>query len=460
LTVMRLAEAESDFSLDELVFGPDGRLGGTAADTRMYQITVRQLLQHTAGFDRDLSGDPMFMYSQVSQSLGLDYVRTVTCSDIIEYELKHASLDYDPGTHYAYSNLGYCILGRVIEKVTGERYEEVVTKYLLEPSGVDASEMYIGNGLLEDMNPAEAEYACNDGASTISCDSNVRSSSVFAATATTPPFVPPTYGQWSLKTMDSHGGWVASPRQLLKVIRRTFPPHCATSGANACLLSAASRAELSAVNSEVYGDSPSSWYGLGFNVNTYDNLWHTGSLDGTTSLLGVMASGYSWSVVFNKRGFTGNYDSLMWDAVTCANDQWPAFTPVPAAEVKPPIPFDGWTPASSADGRVFTQVSGNGWCVDADGNEGRSRWFGQIVTAADCRAACAVDKSCVGYAGPSTATSAFSGGSCVVYSDTTDAAQYPGWSFIAGSPASDFKIESAAGSEDWKNAFCFRYQHS
>ena len=37
-------------------------------------------------------------------------------------------LDFDPGSEYAYSNFGYCLLGRVIEKRSGQDYETYVRK--------------------------------------------------------------------------------------------------------------------------------------------------------------------------------------------------------------------------------------------------------------------------------------------------------------------------------------------
>jgi len=41
-------------------------------------------------------------------------------------------LDFAPGTRYAYSNFGYCVLGRIIEKITGQTYEAFVKKTILE----------------------------------------------------------------------------------------------------------------------------------------------------------------------------------------------------------------------------------------------------------------------------------------------------------------------------------------
>jgi len=51
-------------------------------------------------------------------------------------------LDADPGTKHAYSNFGYCVLGRVIEKITGEPYEAHVRKSILAPMGI--SDMRLG----------------------------------------------------------------------------------------------------------------------------------------------------------------------------------------------------------------------------------------------------------------------------------------------------------------------------
>jgi CubicO group peptidase (beta-lactamase class C family) len=93
------------------------------ADQRLSTITIWQLLHHAGGWDRDLSGDPLGMVSKVEAALHVS--PRVTCSQIITYMLTQ-KLDFNPGERYAYSNFGYCILGRVIEKVSGKRYEDYV----------------------------------------------------------------------------------------------------------------------------------------------------------------------------------------------------------------------------------------------------------------------------------------------------------------------------------------------
>ena len=50
---------------------------------------------------------------------------------LITWTLANQALNHPPGEHYAYSNFGYCIVGRVIEKVTGQPYEKHVRNAIL-----------------------------------------------------------------------------------------------------------------------------------------------------------------------------------------------------------------------------------------------------------------------------------------------------------------------------------------
>jgi CubicO group peptidase (beta-lactamase class C family) len=45
-------------------------------------------------------------------------------------------LNFEPGTQSQYSNVGYILLGQIIEKVTGQKYEDFVRKEVLERAGV------------------------------------------------------------------------------------------------------------------------------------------------------------------------------------------------------------------------------------------------------------------------------------------------------------------------------------
>src|SRR5215813_12315238 len=84
------------------------------SDTRWKQVTILHLLQHTGGWDRDKSFDPMFRSVFIAQMLNVS--PPAEPQHIIRYMLGQP-LDFDPGSRYAYSNFGYCILGRVIERI-------------------------------------------------------------------------------------------------------------------------------------------------------------------------------------------------------------------------------------------------------------------------------------------------------------------------------------------------------
>ena len=99
---------------------------GAAVDPRWELITIRQLLNHTGGWDRDKpSGgfDPMFRPAIAAAAVGAP--APASAETVIRY-MKGLPLDFDPGTKYVYSNFGYAILGRVIERSSGMPYEEYV----------------------------------------------------------------------------------------------------------------------------------------------------------------------------------------------------------------------------------------------------------------------------------------------------------------------------------------------
>lgn len=97
-------------------------LGRPYADPRISSITLRQLLSHTAGFDRGLTSDPMM-------------VKAPWCPNRVE-QLAYMKLDFSPGDRFAYSNLGYCLMGEAIERTTGQQLAALIRDELLRPAGV------------------------------------------------------------------------------------------------------------------------------------------------------------------------------------------------------------------------------------------------------------------------------------------------------------------------------------
>ena len=173
---------------------------GAVLDPRINEVTVRQLLHHSGGWDRDVSYDAMWIPHRVAAQLNPP--GPVVCRDVIRYMLGQP-LDFDPGTQYAYSNLGYCILGRIIEEKTGQPYEEYVKENVLTPLGT--TKMQVGGTLLEERAEGEVRYYGYPGQGL--------AYSVFPEGTQRVPW---PYGGFHLEAMDAHGGWIASPVDLVR----------------------------------------------------------------------------------------------------------------------------------------------------------------------------------------------------------------------------------------------------
>jgi CubicO group peptidase (beta-lactamase class C family) len=89
------------------------------------KITIRQLLNMRAGLG-DFLQDPRFRKIESS-----DFT-LAQLADIIKDE----PLLFEPGTSQKYSNSGYAVLGRVIEKVTGKSYEKNIEERIARPLGL------------------------------------------------------------------------------------------------------------------------------------------------------------------------------------------------------------------------------------------------------------------------------------------------------------------------------------
>lgn len=84
-------------------------------DKRVSSITIEHLLNHKAGFNRlTLNGDPMFLRRNKPW-----------CPNNLQ-ALQSLSLAFNPGEKQIYSNLGYCLLGEVIHRTTGEPYRDYI----------------------------------------------------------------------------------------------------------------------------------------------------------------------------------------------------------------------------------------------------------------------------------------------------------------------------------------------
>ncbi len=110
--------ASGEIRLDARVAAYDPALPHAA------EVAVRQLLTHTAGFDR---------YWNDAYRAARSDLRTV--GDYLKL-FAETPLLFEPGARYHYDNTGYVVLGGVIEAVTGRSYYEHMTCSVFEPAGM------------------------------------------------------------------------------------------------------------------------------------------------------------------------------------------------------------------------------------------------------------------------------------------------------------------------------------
>ena len=285
--------------------------GNRPVDSRWDKVTLRQLLHHTGGWDRDVSFDPMFQSVEFAKLLK---VSPPAGPEHIIRAMLGRRLDFDPGARYAYSNFGYCLLGRVIEKVAGHSYEQYVKTEVLKPLGITS--MRIGITLESGRAPSEVRYY-----------DPAMSPSVFASNFGKAVSNP--YGAWHLEAMDAHGAWIASAEDLVRFGSAFDNP------AKCPILKPASIAEMFARppgNAGFENGRPkASYYGCGWSVRLVRdkaNHWHTGSLSGTSTIMVHRHDGFTWAVLFNSRrgkdgkNPAGEIDSLVHRAVDAVGT-WP-----------------------------------------------------------------------------------------------------------------------------------------
>jgi len=258
------------------------------SDARWKQVTILHLLQHTGGWDRDKSGDPMFRSLLVARTLRVS--PPAEPHHIIRYMLDRP-LDFDPESRSAYSNFGFCLLGRVIERVSGLAYENYVRQEVLAALGI--YRMRLGKTLPTQRVAGEVAYYANKGRTAP------------AAVGSIGERVPSPYGAWSLEAMDSHGGWLASAVDLVRFAAAFDVPAACKILRPESIATMFARPD-GAAGHETGGKPKVAYYGCGWSVRPIGrqgeaNTWHTGSLDGTSTLLVRRYDGKNWAVLFNTR---------------------------------------------------------------------------------------------------------------------------------------------------------------
>lgn len=277
-TVLRLVD-EGKLSLEDPVLEVLAE-PGLPTDPRFAEVTIRHLLIHAGGWDKDVSGDPMIKRAAVFHGSNLP-----SCANVIRFQIEQP-LDFTPGTRFAYANFGYCLLGRAIERVSGMSYEDAVRTYVLGPAG--ATSMRLGKTTFEHRMNGEVAYHGTGGEN---------------------PYG--SYGKvtFAMEAMDAVGGWVGSAIDLVRfasaVDGRPDPPD---------ILREETLVGMVSYPGFTQREGKSDYYAMGWHIHPMksgDIWYHPGSWPGSVAVLARYEGGAIFAALFNAR--PPEYDKMMDD---------------------------------------------------------------------------------------------------------------------------------------------------
>lgn len=265
-------------------------LPNRTVNPQIHQITVRNLLQMSSGwFTRGAQFDPLFgpWSGKIRETLAPEL--PASCQTIARYMMS-APIKHKPGTHYSYSNTDYCVLGLIINKVTGspygyQGYEDYVNRAILYPLNI--RDMFIGSTQLAYKAPREVIYYRDEkSASPEELENSF--------------YLP--YGDTELlKKNFANGGWVSSAQDLALFIQKL---------GNNRILNAESIALMKTKPSFRPAEAKT-YYTIGGQI--YHNqagkeYWiQTGSFTGTNAFVLTTPEGITIAVLFNSRPSIYNF---------------------------------------------------------------------------------------------------------------------------------------------------------
>jgi Beta-lactamase class C and other penicillin binding proteins len=273
--IMKLCE-ENKLSTQSKVFGEDGIFNEPKfldiKDKNIKEITVEHLLNHTSGLARP-HGDVAF--NQELAARFLDKELPLSVDDFVLYATKIRQRA-KAGTWYHYSNLGYIILSKIIEKVSGMSYENYVRDSVLIPNG--CNNMYLAQNFTENFRENEVfYYEVKEATPVPACDGSNRK------------FLKSRGGN-NIRVLSGAGGWLASPIELLKF--------ATTINNNTKINKFLSQESINYMTEDQ--NKPIGWASV-----TQKEWIRTGSMPGTSSIIKSERNGYTWVFISNSSSWNG-----------------------------------------------------------------------------------------------------------------------------------------------------------
>lgn len=278
-----------ELNIKDTVFGPSGILNDSTItalikDKNYYKITVEHLMRHQAGFRRD----PLFSSRDVKHQLQLDHAPEA--EDFYKVVLNRR-LKFAPGSWQSYSNFGYLLLSKIIEKVSGMPYDEFIRTAVLAPAG--CYDMHIAGTYYEDKRDNEVRYYTHEGDGKYIeeyTDSDV--------------MVERCYGGNNIPLLSGAGAWCGSPAEIARFVA-----------------SIDGRPEVPDIISKESVEMMTGYYdrdtfSLGWNDTHPDKGWsRSGTLSGTTALVKLFPDGECWVFISNTSTWKGPRQANYTDAL-------------------------------------------------------------------------------------------------------------------------------------------------
>ena len=281
--ILKLVE-QGKISLDEKVFGKEGILGNDYGskpyDARVNQITIKELLDHYAGWEND---DNTFLNSSLSASQMLHLV------------VDSMQLQSPPGKNFNFSYLGYVVLGKIIEKVTGKTYAEYIHSEILDPAG--GTDMKIAGNTIGDLQKNEVTH--------------------YVRTFWNDNYEDDHYYTQNISNMQATCGWLASAKDLLRLLVmvdkfRYTPDMFSDSMMNVMLTPY---------------DPNSHFSGGWWSNNKFQNWFAVSNYWATPSEMARADNGYCWVMLTNKApqhlGADDDLDKMIWEIISDSSIRWP-----------------------------------------------------------------------------------------------------------------------------------------
>lgn len=259
-----------------------GEPADAPADPRFGEITVDELLTHSAGWVRSRSNpDPVFNDyppgSDIRKRLPADR------GGFLSYMLRQP-LQFAPGSKSVYDNFGYFLLGRMLESLpmgVGKSYQSIADDLLFKPLGL--SRPRFGGSRYEERAPGEVLY--HTAVPYLQANPSQGGS----------PWVAGGYGDFDVGNMDAAGAWLLSAPDYAKVLAAF------DLGAENPILGPQATATMWGQSG--FGEALRGWFALKLPTGNGDTAvakWHNGLFPGTSTLVFYHPQKWSFVMFLNR----------------------------------------------------------------------------------------------------------------------------------------------------------------